>query len=119
MIGIDCDLSPWIQTEDRLRLARRTRNLAQQRDFLFGGHVHGWMLLQLLRQSPSFSAQAFSRKYDYRWVQCTLAMATGMTNHRWSVEELFNFKIPPSRWKLPNRWEKLSKAMLQLKNQWY
>lgn len=48
----------------------------------------------------------------YRWVQRTPAMAAGLTNHRWSVEEVLNFKVPLPRWKPPKRRGRPSKALL-------
>jgi hypothetical protein len=55
----------------------------------------------------------------FRWVQRTPAMAAGLTNHRWSVAELFFFKVPPPRWKPPKRRGRPSKATRELTKQWY
>ena len=38
-----------------------------------------------------------------RWVPRTPAMATGLTDHQWSVEELLLFKIPPPAYVAPKR----------------
>jgi hypothetical protein len=53
-------------------------------------------------------------------------VAAGLTHHRWSVAELFFFKVPPPRklppfhrgWKPPKRRVRPSKATLELVNQW-
>ena len=31
-----------------------------------------------------------------KWQQCTPAMASGLTDHRWNLEELLSYRIPPS-----------------------
>jgi len=38
-----------------------------------------------------------------RWVHRTPALAAGLTDHRWSVEELLAFKVPPPPFVLPKR----------------
>jgi len=37
------------------------------------------------------------------WVQRTPAMAAGLTDHCWSVEELLTYKLPPPPWVPPKR----------------
>ena len=37
------------------------------------------------------------------WVQRTPAMATGLTDHIWTIEELMSFKVPPSPYVPPKR----------------
>lgn len=48
--------------------------------------------------------------HGFRWVQRTPALAAHLTDHRWSLEELFTTKTPPPPWikkqgrgRLPNR----------------
>jgi hypothetical protein len=56
--------------------------------------------------------------YGYRWVQRTPAIAAKLTDHQWTPAELFAFKVPPPRWKLPALHGRPSKALLQLAQQW-
>jgi len=99
-------------------LARRTRNLAQHSDTLLAGMFTIGCFYNFCENHHSLRLKLWVGKYGYRWVQRTPAMATGLTDHRWSVEELFFFKVPPPRWKPPRRRGRPSKAMLQLIHQW-
>ena len=56
--------------------------------------------------------------FGHHWVQCTPAIAAGLTDHRWTPAELFNFKIPPPHWVMPKQPGRPSTAMLQLAQQW-
>jgi transposase-like protein len=38
-----------------------------------------------------------------KWVARTPAMAAGLTDHVWTVEELLNYRVPPPPWKAPKR----------------
>jgi len=99
-------------------LARRTRNLAQHSDTLLAGMFTIGCFYNFCDYHHSLRLKLWVGKYGYRWVQRTPAMATGLTDHRWLVEELFFIKVPPPRWKPPKRRGRPSKAMLQLINQW-
>lgn len=99
-------------------LARRTRNLAQQSDTLLAGMFTVGCFYNFCDNHRSLRLKLWVGKYGYRWVQRTPAMATGLTDHRWSAEELFKFKVPPPRWKPPRRRGRPSKAMLQLIHPW-
>ena len=37
------------------------------------------------------------------WVACTPAMASGLTDHVWSVLELLSYKVAPPPWAAPKR----------------
>jgi len=113
-------------------LARRTRHLAQQSETLMAGMFIVGCMYTILAQG-NFSRRNIGTMCDnhlslrlklsvgrrgYRWVQRTPAMATGLTDHRWSVAELFFFKVPPPRWKPPKRRGRPSKAIMELAIQW-
>ena len=53
-----------------------------------------------------------------RWLHRTPAIAAGLTDHRWSIAELFEFRVPPPRWSPPKRRGRHSKHTLQLINHW-
>jgi hypothetical protein len=71
-----------------------------------GRHVFGWLCLQLLylheglRLPLYISAGRHERRH---WVRRTPAMAAGLTDHRWTVQELLNFKVPPPLYVPPKR----------------
>jgi len=52
------------------------------------------------------------------WVSRTPAMAAGITDHRWTVEELLSFRVPLPRWTPPKRRDPHSKATKALVAQW-
>ena len=53
-----------------------------------------------------------------RWLRRTPAIAAGITDHLWTVEELLLFRVPPPRWQLPKRRGRPSHAMKELAAQW-
>lgn len=52
------------------------------------------------------------------WVSRTPALAAGITDHRWTVEELLSFRVPLPRWTPPKRCGPRSKATKALVAQW-
>lgn len=54
----------------------------------------------------------------HRWQERTPAMAAGITDHPWSVLELFSFHVPPPRWTPPKRRGRWSKATHALLARW-
>jgi hypothetical protein len=99
-------------------LARRTRNLAQQTDTLMAGMFIVGCFYNFCDNHHSLRLKLSVGRRGYRWVQRTPAMATGLTDHRWSVADLFSFKVPPPRWSPPKRRGRPSKTLLELVNQW-
>ena len=99
-------------------LARRTRNLAQQTDTLMAGMVTVGCFYNFCDNHHSLRLKLSVGRRGYRWIQRTPAMAAGLTDHRWSVAELFLFKVPPPRWSPPKRRGRSSNALLELVNQW-
>lgn len=99
-------------------LARRTRNLAQQSETLKAGMFIVGCFYNFCDNHHSLRLKLSVGRRDYRWVQLTPAMATGITDHRWSVAELFSFKVPPPRWTPPKLRGRPSKATRRLINLW-
>jgi transposase-like protein len=54
----------------------------------------------------------------HQWLPRTPAMAAGITDHRWSVEELLRFHVPLPPWRPPKRRGRRSRAMQQLVARW-
>jgi transposase-like protein len=48
----------------------------------------------------------------------TPAMAAGITDHGWSVQELLSYHVPPPRWTPPKRRGRPSHALERLRKQW-
>ena len=99
-------------------LARRTRNLAQQTDTLMAGMFTVGCFYNFCDNHHSLRLKLSVGRRGYRWVQRTPAMATGLTDHRWSFAELFFFKVPPPQWSPPKRRGRPSKATLELVAKW-
>jgi transposase-like protein len=99
-------------------LTRRTRCLAQQAETITAGmYIVGCFYNfcdyhQALRQRLSVG------RFDHRWVQRTPALAAGLTDHRWTAEELLTFKVPPPKWTPPKQRGRPSKETLALIERW-
>ncbi len=52
------------------------------------------------------------------WVPRTPAMVAGLTDHRWTMQELLSYRVPPARWTAPKRRGRQSKEMKALIKQW-
>ncbi len=48
----------------------------------------------------------------------TPAMATGITDHVWTVSELLHYRVPPPRWEPPRRRGRRSRALQALIDRW-
>jgi transposase-like protein len=53
-----------------------------------------------------------------RWLRRTPAIAAGVTDHLWTVQELLSFRVPPPLWKPPKRRGRPSNAIKALVAQW-
>ena len=98
-------------------LARRTRHLAQRRDTLLAGMFIVGCFYNFCDNHHALRLKLSVGRRGYRWVQRTPAMAAGLTDHRWTVKELFDFKVPPPRWKPPKRRSRPSKHLLEIASQ--
>jgi hypothetical protein len=54
----------------------------------------------------------------HKWLGRTPAMAAGLTDHCWSVEELLTFHVPPPRWIPPKQRGRPSRKLKQLIERW-
>ncbi len=48
----------------------------------------------------------------------TPAMAAGITDHVWSMDELLHYRVPPARWHPPEKWGRRTKAEAALIARW-
>jgi transposase-like protein len=105
----------------RLRLSwltRRTRTLAQQSETLNAGMYVVGCFYNLCDFHHSLRVRLWVGRRGYKWVQRTPAMAAGLTDHRWTVDELLTFRVPLPRWRPPTRQGRPSKETLRLIEQW-
>jgi hypothetical protein len=99
-------------------LTRRTRTLAQRAETLVAGMYIVGCFYNLCDFHHSLRLKLSVGSFGYRWVQRTPAIAARLTDHQWTPAELFNFKVPPSRWQIPKQRRRPSTAMLLLAQRW-
>ena len=99
-------------------MARRTRTLARRSETLLVGMYLVGCFYNFCDFLHSLRLKLLVGSHGYRWVQRTPAIAAKLTDHQWTPVELFTFKVPPPRWKLPALHGRPSKALLQLAQQW-
>jgi len=99
-------------------LARRSRNLACQPETLQAGMFIVGCIYNFCTYHDSLRVAFYLAKGGQRWLQRTPAIVAGLTDHRWTIEELFNFKLPPPRWTPPKRRGRPSHHTLQLVELW-
>jgi hypothetical protein len=85
-------------------LTRRTRTLAHRADTLTAA-------MYLLGAVYNFCRYHDMLSFPYRSPR-TLAMAAGLTDHRWSIRELLSFKVAPPPHVPPKRRGRKPKAVL-------
>jgi transposase-like protein len=99
-------------------LARRTRALVRQPETLqLGVYVLGCMY-NLCTYHDSLRQPFYLAKGGQRWLRRTPAIAAGLTDHCWTVEELFNFRAPPDPWTPPKQPGRRSTETLALMERW-
>lgn len=79
-------------------LTRRSRSLAKQAETLQAGMFIVGTLYNFCDVQQSLRCKLWITERRYRWVQRTPALAARLTDHLWSVSELFWFRVPPPRW---------------------
>jgi transposase-like protein len=90
-------------------LARRTRHLLRQQATLEAGMY----LVGTVYNFCTFHASLTTAQQ-----RRTPAMAAGLTDHCWTVEELLNHRVPPARWQPPKQRGRRSKQMQALIARW-
>lgn len=99
-------------------LARRTRTLARQPETLQTGMYVVGCIYNFCTYHQSLRLPYYLSDRTQRWLQRTPAIAAGLTDHRWTVQELFRFKVPPAPWTPPKRRGRPSKDTLRLIECW-
>jgi len=96
-------------------LVRRTRSVARRHRLLQTGvYLVGTVYnFCTFHQSLSLTDPEIDQK-EAR----TPAIAAGLTDHRWTVRELLEYRAPPPRWQPPRRRGRKSKQLLALIQQW-
>lgn len=74
-------------------LARRTRSLARQSKTLQSGMYLVGCVYNLCKEHESLRLPGLVG--GHKWLERTPAMASGITDHCWTVDELLCFKVPP------------------------
>ncbi len=91
-------------------LARRTRGLARQQATL----EHGMYLVGVVYNFCTFHRSLTTQDGAER----TPAMAAGLSDHRWSVHEVLQYRVPPPPWQPPKRRGRHSKHLQALIDRW-
>jgi transposase-like protein/IS1 family transposase len=97
-------------------LTRRGRALARQTHTL----RHGMYLIGTVYNfcTPHESLRLAKTAAGGVCLERTPAMAAGITDHGWSVQELLSFHVPPPRWRPPKRRGRPSRALQRLVERW-
>ena len=99
-------------------LARRTRTLARKAQTLETGMYVVGCLYNFCHPHHSLRLKLSVGRFGHHWVQRTPAIAAGLADHIWTSEELFYFRIPPTRWKPPIQRGRRSLATQELIEKW-
>jgi transposase-like protein len=99
-------------------LTRRSRTLAQQPETLTAGMYVVGCFYNLCDFHHSLRCQLAVGRFGHTWVQRTPAMAAGLTDRQWTVDELLTFRVPLPRWTPPKQRGRRSKEVLQLIERW-
>lgn len=99
-------------------LARRTRALAQAGDTLSTGMWILGCVYNFCAYHQSLRLRLSVGEHGYHWVQRTPAIAAGLTDHAWSLDELFAFPLPISPWSPTLQRGRPSKETRQLIDRW-
>jgi transposase-like protein len=99
-------------------LVRRTRALAHQPQTLQAGMYVLGCVYNFCTYHQSLRVPYYLAQHTRRWLHRTPAISAGLTDHRWSIAELFHFQVPPSPWAPPKQRGRPSDQTLHLIKQW-
>lgn len=99
-------------------LVRRGRALARQTETLHPAMYLIGTVYNFCSYHKSLRLPIYLPGDGHRWVGRTPAMAAGITDHLWTVEDLLCFQTPIPRWTPPKRRGRPSNATKALVAQW-
>ncbi|HMR67558.1 MAG TPA: hypothetical protein PKE64_26405, partial [Anaerolineae bacterium] len=88
-------------------LTRRCRHLARQPETLHASMFVLGCIYNFCTYHHSLRVAFQLPNGRRRWLHRTPAIAAGLTDHRWSIVELFEFRVSPPPWTPPKRREGL------------
>ncbi len=91
-------------------LARRTHHLVHRKELLHAGMYLVGALYNFCTPHASLTLKSGQQR--------TPAMAAGITDHCWSVQDLLWQRVPPPRWEPPKQRGRRSKALRELIERW-
>lgn len=97
-------------------LARRTRALGCKAERLAAGAFLVGTVYNFCTEHESLRLPGLLG--GHKWLGRTPAMASGLTDHCWSVKELLRYRVPPPRWQPPKRRGRRSAALKALIARW-
>jgi len=97
-------------------LARRTRALGRKAERLTAGAFLVGTVYNFSTEHKSLRLPGLTG--GHRWLGRTPAMASGLTDHCWSVKELLDYHVRPPRWQPPKRRGRQSAALKALIARW-
>lgn len=101
-----------------VHLTRRSRHLAAQPQTLEDGMYILGTIYNFCQPHRSLRIKLWISDRRYRWASRTPAIAAGLTDHIWTVDQLLTFPIPPPRWSPPKKRGGRSKALKALIERW-
>jgi transposase-like protein len=99
-------------------LIRRGRALARQTASLHNAMYLLGTVYNFCTYHKSLRVPLYLPNDRRRWLRRTPAIAAGITDHLWTVEELLAFRVPPPPWRPPRRRGRPSNAIRSLVAQW-
>jgi len=99
-------------------LTRRTRHLVKHPSVLVAGMYILGCVYNLCDYHQSLSVSLELPHGVRRWLKRTPAIVAGLTDHQWTMEELFSYHVPPPPWTPPKRRGRLSNETKKLVERW-
>ena len=98
-------------------LGRRTRALARCPETLTAGMYVAGCLYNFCACHHSLRLKLSVGTYGHHWVKRTPALAAGLTDHIWTVQELLSYRVPLPPWRphrgRQGRWSKADHALVE------
>jgi transposase-like protein len=99
-------------------LIRRGRALVRQMPTLHHAMYLTGTVYNFCTYHQSLRVPLYLPNNRRRWLRRTPAIAAGITDHLWTVQELLSFRVPPPPWQPPRRRGRPSNALQSLVARW-